>query len=417
MDKMTVHDVELARRRVLMRVDFNVPIEDGVIQDETRIQAALPTIRHIIDAGASLTLMSHMGRPGGKRVPEMSLAPVADCLSGLLNRPVACLNDCVGEEVRSHVASMQPGDVCVLENLRFHPEEEGKPEVATDATDDERASAKSEMKGRQALFAEELAKLGDLYVNDAFGTAHRAHASMAVVTEHFDACVAGDLLQKEIQYLGQAVSNPERPYLAVIGGAKISGKIDVLMNLANAVDVVIVGGGMVYTFMKALELPVGDSLVEDDKVALAAETLTALEAKGVRLMLPVDHVVADRFDAGAQTDVVANEGIREGWMALDIGPRSIELFCAEVAQAKMVVWNGPMGCFEMAPFAAGTNALAKAIAETDCISIVGGGDSVSAVNRAGLADRFTHISTGGGASLEFLEGKELPGIAALTDSE
>jgi len=414
---MTVHDVELAHRRVLMRVDFNVPIADGVIQDETRIQAALPTIRHIIDAGASLTLMSHMGRPGGKRVPELSLTPAAECLSALLERPVACLDDCVGEDVRAHVASMQPGDVCVLENLRFHPEEEGKPDLAKGATEDERAIAETEMKRRQVLFGEELAQLGDLYVNDAFGTAHRAHASMALVTEHFDTCVAGDLLQKEIQYLGQAVSNPERPYLAVIGGAKISGKIDVLMNLANAVDAVIVGGGMVYTFMKAQGLPVGDSLVEDDKVGLAAETLAALEARGVRLMLPVDHVVADRFDAGAETDVVANNGIREGWMALDIGPRSMELFCAEIARAKMVVWNGPMGCFEMAPFAAGTNALAKAIAETDCISIVGGGDSVSAVNRAGLADRFTHISTGGGASLEFLEGKELPGIAALTDSE
>jgi phosphoglycerate kinase len=415
MNKKTINDINFQGKRVLMRVDFNVPLDGSAVSDDTRIRAALPSIQHVLDQGGSLVLMSHLGRPKGKVNPEFSLKPAADRLSELLGKTITFAPDCVGDEVLAIVTAMQPGDVTVLENLRFHPEEEGKVKLADDASDDEKTAAKAEMKEKQAVFASQLAELGDVYVCDAFGTAHRAHASMAVVTKHFDNCVAGFLLEKEIQYLGNAVQAPERPFIAIIGGAKISGKIGVLMNLADKVDTIIIGGGMVYTFYRAQGLPIGNSLVEEDKIPLAAETLTKLEASGVKVLLPVDHIIADAFSADANTCIVGEDGIKDGWMALDIGPESIKLFAAEIAGAKTVVWNGPMGCFEMAPFAEGTMSLARAVADIDGVSIIGGGDSVSAVNKSGLADRMAHISTGGGASLEFLEGKMLPGIAALSD--
>jgi len=415
MDKKTVRDIDVAGKRVLMRVDFNVPLDGGAVSDDTRIRAALPTIRHVLEQGASLVLMSHLGRPKGKVKPEFSLRPAADRLAELLEKPVAFADDCVGEAVQAQAGALEPGDVLVLENLRFHPEEEGKPSLPDGATDEEKAAAKADLKEKQKIFAQELAKLGDVYVNDAFGTAHRAHASMAVVTKYMDECAAGFLLEKEIAYLGKAVAEPERPFVAILGGAKISGKIDVLMNLVDKVDTIVVGGGMVYTFYRAKGLPVGDSLVEEDRIQMAKETLEKVEKTGVRFILPVDHVVADAFSADAATKTVPEAGIEDGWRALDIGPQTAELIRDALAGAKTVVWNGPMGCFEMAPFAAGTTAVAQAVAGTDCVSIIGGGDSVSAVNKSGLADRMTHISTGGGASLVFLEGKALPGIEALDD--
>ncbi len=399
MDKKTVRVLDLNGKRVLMRVDFNVPLDGGTVSDDTRIRAALKTIEHVLGEGASLVLMSHLGRPKGEVKPEFSLKPAAAKLSELLGKPVAFAPDCVGPEVKAMADALQPGDVLLLENLRFHAEEEGKG-VAPET---------------QAAFAAQLAELGDVYVNDAFGTAHRAHASIAGVAKYIDERAAGFLLEKEIEYLGKAVADPEKPFVAVIGGAKISGKIDVLRNLADKVDTIIVGGGMAYTFFVAKGIPVGDSLVEAEKVGLAKETMALLASKGVKLMLPVDHVVADAFSADANVKTVDQDGIEAGWMALDVGPKTCDLFAAELAKAKTVVWNGPMGCFEMAPFAAGTMNIAKVVAETDCVSIIGGGDSVSAVNKSGLADRMSHISTGGGASLEFLEGKALPGITALSD--
>jgi phosphoglycerate kinase len=305
----------------------------------------------------------------------------------------------------------------LVENTRFYKEEEGKAKLADTATDEEKKAAKAEMKKKQAVFAEKLSALGDgeVYVNDAFGSAHRAHASTAVVCKFYKQNVAGFLMEKEIDYLGRALASPDRPFVAVLGGAKVSDKVAVITNLLDKVDSLIVGGAMAYTFYRAQGLPTGKSLVEEDKVELAREILIQAKAKGVKLLLPVDHIIADKFDAAAATKVVGENGIAEGWMALDIGPKSADLFATEVRKAKTVVWNGPMGCFEMAPFANGTLAIAKALAETKCLSIVGGGDSVSAVNKSGLADKMTHISTGGGASLEFLEGKALPGVAALTD--
>ncbi|TFH16868.1 MAG: phosphoglycerate kinase [Lentisphaerales bacterium] len=415
MNKKTVRDIDVKGKRVLMRVDFNVPLAGGEVSDDERIRAALPTIKHILGQGASLVLMSHLGRPKGKPSPEFSLKPAADRLAKLLGREVEFAPDCVGPEVVTMAEALKPGEVLLLENLRFHPEEEGKAKVAEDATDDVKKAAKAEMKTRQADFAAQLAELGEIYVDDAFGTAHRAHASMAVVKKHFDQCAAGFLLEKEIKYLGQALTDPARPFVAVIGGAKISGKIDVLTNLIGKVDAILVGGGMAYTFYRAKGLPIGKSLVEEDKIELAKQVLIQAEQAGVKLLLPVDNIVADAFDEKANTKVVGEGNIPDGWLALDIGPRTAALFAAEISKAKTVVWNGPMGCFEMKPFEAGTMAITKAIAQADCTSIVGGGDSVSAVNMSGLADKFTHISTGGGASLEFLEGKELPGITALTD--
>lgn len=417
MNKKTVRDVDLAAKRVLMRVDFNVPLDGGCVSDDTRIRAALPTIQYVLDQGASLVLMSHLGRPKGKPNPGMSLRPAADRLAELLGKPVRFAPDCVGDDVVAMAAASRAGDVLVLENLRFHPEEEGKAKLPAEATPEDKAAAKADMATRQKAFAQELARLGDVYVDDAFGTAHRAHASMAVVTEFMDTCVAGFLLEKEMEYLGRALTDPRRPFIAILGGAKISGKIDVLMSLMEKVDTIIVGGGMVYTFYRAQGLPVGDSLVEEDRIEMARATLARLAERDVKFLLPIDHVVADAFSETANTKTVAEDGIEDGWMALDIGPQSIELFAREIASAGTVVWNGPMGCFEMKPFANGTMSITRAMADADCVSIIGGGDSVSAVNKSGLAESMTHISTGGGASLEFLEGKELPGIVALDEKQ
>lgn len=397
MSKLSIEDVALQGRRVLTRVDFNVPLDpQGRITDDRRITESLPTIRYVIEHGGKLILMSHLGRPKGKRVPAMSLAPAAERLSHLLGRPVRMAPDCVGGDVELIVGGLGSGDVVLLENLRFHDEEE-----ANDPT-----------------FAAQLARLGDLYVNDAFGTAHRAHASTEGVTHHFDERAAGLLMQKELRYLGGAVDEPKRPFLAITGGVKISGKIDAISNLMQKVDGMAIGGGMAYTFFKAQGLEIGDSVLENDKVDLARETLEKARTLGLRLLLPVDCVIADSFSEAAQTRVVQGGAIPEGWQGLDIGPRTVEAFKAEIERAQTILWNGPLGVFEMDRFAVGTNAVALALAEaTDrgAITIIGGGDSAAAVSKAGLAERMTHISTGGGASLEYLEGKVLPGVAALTD--
>jgi len=416
MEKKTLRDVELRNRRVLIRVDFNVPLDgQGRVADDTRIRAALPTLRYVFERGCPAVLMSHMGRPKGRVHSELSLRPAAERLGKLLGRPVAFAPDCVGPEVEALAGSLNGGEALVLENLRFHPEEEGKPDLPKDATEADAAAAKQAMKSKQASFAEALAGLGEVYVNDAFGTAHRAHASMVAVARRFEERVAGFLLESEIVHLGQVLTDPPRPFVLVLGGAKISGKINVLRNLVERVDTVLVGGAMVYTFFLAKGLPVGRSMVEPDQVHLAAEILGRVADKGVNLVLPVDHVVADAFAATAHRKTVGEDGIEAGWMALDIGPETVKAFEKEIAAAKTVLWNGPMGCFEMEPFAEGTMAVARAVARADCVSVIGGGDSVSAVNRSGVADKMTHISTGGGASLEFLEGRELPGIAVLQD--
>ena len=416
MNKKSLRDLRLAGKKVLMRVDFNVPLQAGAVADDTRIVAALPSIRHVLDNGGALILMSHLGRPKGKASAEFSLAPVAQELSRQLGRPVGFAPDCVGASVRDMAGALKPGEVLLLENLRFHPEEEGKAKVADDASDEEKKAAKAAMKEQQRAFAKELASLGDVYVNDAFGTAHRAHASVSGIAEFIQDRAAGFLMQKELDYLGKALAEPERPFVAILGGAKISGKIDVIENLLGKVDALLIGGGMAYTFFKAKGLSIGDSLLEADKVSLAEEILKKAEARGVTLLLPTDNVVADAFSADANQKIVPAGGIDDGWQGLDIGPDTRQAFAETIATARTVVWNGPMGCFEMAPFAAGTQAVAQALADADCVSIIGGGDSASAVKQAGLADRMTHISTGGGASLEFLEGKALPGVTALSDA-
>jgi phosphoglycerate kinase len=416
MKKKSIRDLATDGRRVLMRVDFNVPLRDGNVEDDTRISAALPSIRHLLEGNASVVLMSHLGRPGGKANPSMTLEPVATKLSEMLNRPVRFMKDCMGNGSRSALESLRPGEVVLLENLRFYPEEEGKPVVDEGASAQDRAAAHSDMKLRQRAFAERLASFGDCYVNDAFGTAHRAHASVAGVTEFFEDAVAGFLLEKELDYLGRVLTDPKRPFVAILGGAKISGKIDVIMNLIGKVDSLLIGGGMAYTFFRAQGHPTGNSLVEEDKIELAGEILERASKAGIQFLLPVDTVIADDFSASAQTRVVGVGGIEEGWEGLDVGPQTRQLFASVVADAGTVVWNGPLGCFEMEPFAAGTIEVAQAVADAPCISIIGGGDTASAVNGAGLAGQMTHISTGGGASLEFLEGKELPGVAALTNA-
>ncbi|MBU1692519.1 MAG: phosphoglycerate kinase [Verrucomicrobia bacterium] len=416
MNKLTVRDVDFKGRRVLCRVDFNVPIKDGVVNDNTRISAALPTIKYVLDQGGALVLMSHLGRPKGKGYEtEFSLKPVAGRLQELLGRPVKFGPDCIGPDTLAMARALKPGEVLLVENTRFYPDE-GKAKVADTATEEEKKAAKAEMKKKQADLAAKLAPLGDgeIFINDAFGSAHRAHASTALVCKYYKKNVAGFLMEKEIDFMGRALSNPEKPFVAILGGAKVSDKVNVITNLLTKVDSLIVGGAMAYTFYRAKGLPTGKSLVEEDKVDLAKDILARAQAAGVKLLLPVDNVIADKFDAAAQTKTVG-EKIDEGWLALDIGPKSAELFAAEIRKAKTVVWNGPMGCFEMAPFAAGTLAIAKAVAGTKCLSIIGGGDSVSAVNKSGLAGKMSHISTGGGASLEFLEGKQLPGVVALTD--
>ncbi|MGE4488836.1 MAG: phosphoglycerate kinase [Kiritimatiellales bacterium] len=414
MNKLTIRDLDVNGKRVLMRVDFNVPVKDGKVTDDTRITAALPSINYVLEHGGSLVLMSHCGRPKGKKNPDFTLKPAADRLAELVSAKVTLAPDVIGPEVKTLVDGLKAGEILVLENVRFYAEEEGKAKLADDATGEEKAAAKAELKVKQDAFAKELASYGDVYVDDAFGTAHRAHASMVGVTKYIDQCAAGFLLEKEIEYLGKVLEAPEKPFVAIIGGAKISGKIDVVTNLMGKCDAILIGGGMAYTFYKAKGFSIGSSLVEEDKIELAGQILAEAEAKGVKLMLPVDNIAADAFSAEANTKEVG-ENIEDGWMALDIGPKTIELYSAEIAKAKTVVWNGPMGCFEMAPFAKGTFSICQAVAESDSVSIIGGGDSVAAVNKSGLADKMSHVSTGGGASLEFMEGKALPGIVALTD--
>lgn len=404
-NKKTIKDIALAGKRVVMRVDFNVPVKNGKVGDDTRITAAVPSIKYILEQGASLVLLSHLGRPDGQVALEFSLKPCADRLSELLGKEVKFASDCVGDAVVAQANALKPGEVLVCENTRFHKEEDMKTKTDED---------KQKMRG----FAKELAKLGNVYVNDAFGTAHRAHASTAVITEFLDKsnCVAGFLMDKELQYLGKAVAHPERPFVAIIGGAKVSGKLEVLSALMEKVDTILIGGGMAYTFLKALGHKIGGSLCEDELLDTAKATLKKAEEKKVKFLLPVDNKIADKFDNAANTKIVGND-IEDGWMALDIGPKTIELYSNEIASAKTVVWNGPMGCFEMPNFACGTMSVCKAVADSKSVSIIGGGDSVSAVNQSGLADKMSHISTGGGASLEFLEGKTLPGVAVLADAE
>ncbi len=389
MRKQSVRDVDVHGKRVLVRVDFNVPLADGRVADDTRIRAALPTIRYLLDHNARVILCSHLGRPKGVVRPELSLAPVARRLEELLGRPVRHLNDCVGPEVEAAVEAMEPGDVVLLENLRFHPEETAN----------------------APAFAAALARLAELFVNDAFGTVHRAHASTVGVAQHLPA-VAGFLMERELEFLGRALENPEHPFVAILGGAKISDKIGVVENLLGRVDALLVGGGMANTFLRAQGYPVGDSLVEDEKLNVARDLLARA---GDKLILPVDAVVADDFRADARRQVVPVEAVPDGWRIMDIGPRTVGLFKDRLAGARTVVWNGPLGVLEFRPFAEGTMALARALAELDATTIIGGGDSAAAVRQAGVADRVTHVSTGGGASLEFLEGRTLPGVAALLD--
>lgn len=394
MPKLTIRDISLQGKKVLVRVDFNVPLDkDRNVTDTSRIEAALPTIRFLLEHGANVALISHLGRPKGEVKEELRMDPVACKLAEMTGLKVKKLDVCTGEEVYQTVASLETGEVVLLENVRFYPgEKKNNPE-----------------------FAKELSAGFDLHVMDAFGTAHRAHASVAGVSQYITS-VAGFLMEKEIKYLGSAVTDPEHPFLAIIGGAKVSGKLEVLGNLINKVDVLLIGGGMAYTFLKAQGHSVGTSLLEEDLLDTAKKVMAAAAEKGVALLLPVDNVIADKFDNEANIQTVGND-IPDGWMALDIGPETVSAFQKEISRARTVVWNGPMGCFEMPRFAAGTQAVCKAVAESTATSIIGGGDSVAAVNRSGLADSMTHISTGGGASLEFLEGKTLPGIAALSDND
>lgn len=403
MSKLLIEDLDLKGKKVLIRADFNVPLdEDGGITDDTRIRKALPTIKYVLQQGGSVILISHLGRPGGERVEGLSLRPVADRLSRLLGREVKFIDDCLGEKVKSSVGRMAPGEVVLLENLRFYP---------------------GEKKGDRE-FARRLAAGYDLYIDDAFGTAHRGHASMVGVTEFIPRSAMGYLMEKETCYLGRALDNPRRPFLAILGGAKVSDKIQVIKSLLRRVDALLIGGAMAYTFLREKGVPVGDSRVEtviSDKEGeeievsrLVREILKQAESDRVPLLLPVDHVEADRFSAEARIRVV-EAAIDPGWMGLDIGPETVKLYSSRIKTAGTVFWNGPMGVFEMEPFAGGTMAIARALADSSAISIIGGGDSAAAIRQSGVADRITHISTGGGASLEFLEGKTLPGLAALTE--
>ncbi len=394
MDKKTIRDVKVEGKRALVRVDFNVPLKDGAVADDTRIRAALPTIEYLLDHGAAVILMSHLGRTKGKPVPELRLDPVAQRLSELLGRPVRKLDDCIGPDVEAACRALPPGDVVLLENTRFHPEEEANDPV----------------------FAAQLAALGDLYVNDAFGTAHRAHASTEgaarAIRQRGGMAVAGFLMERELQFLGRAVESPERPFVAILGGAKISDKIAVIERLLVQCDRLLIGGAMANTFFKAMGFEMGDSLVE----AEAVETARDLLQRGRSLLvLPVDVVIADAFANDAHTRTVAPDQVPAGWRVLDIGPNTVMTFESALGAARTVIWNGPMGAFEMPTFAQGTFALARVLAGLRATTVVGGGDSAAAVQQSGLADRFSHISTGGGASLEFLEGKTLPGVAVLND--
>jgi len=396
MNKKSIEDIQVSGKKVLVRCDFNVPLDENRnITDETRIDGALPTINYLIENGAKVILCSHMGKPKGEPKPELSLAPVAKKLSEKLGKDVvfAADDNVVGENAKKAVAEMKDGDVVLLENTRYRAEETKNVDA----------------------FSEELASLADIFVNDAFGTAHRAHCSNVGVTKYLDTAVCGYLIEKEIEFLGNAVNNPVRPCVAILGGSKVSSKISVINNLLEKVDTLIIGGGMAYTFMKAMGEEVGNSLLEADYLDYAKEMMEKAEAKGVKLLIPVDTVVAKEFSNDAEHKTVERGGIEAGWEGLDIGEKTIALYSDAIKSAKTVVWNGPMGVFEMPTFAKGTNAIAKVLSEIDATTIIGGGDSVAAVNQAGLGDKMSHISTGGGASLEFLEGKDLPGIVALND--
>ncbi len=413
MNKKTLRDVELKGKRVVMRVDFNVPLKAGVIMDDTRVQAALPSIRYVLEKGASLVLMSHLGRPSGKGYEaDFSLKPVADYLAKLLKKSVVFAPDCQAAETAA--AALKPGEVLMLENTRFYKEEEASIKPKPEQSEEEFKAKKAALKEKQKAMAQKLASYGDVYCNDAFGAAHRAHASTAVICKYMPVSVAGFLMEKELDYLGRALEKPDRPFVAILGGAKVSDKLGVVQNLLKKVDVLIIGGGMAYTFLKAQGHAIGKSLCEVDQLDYARQMLEEAKKTGVQFLLPVDNIAADKFDAAANTQCVGNE-IPEGWMGLDIGPKSTQLFADAIKKAKMVIWNGPMGCFEMEKFAAGTTGVCKAVAESGAVTIIGGGDSVSAVNKSGLASKMTHISTGGGASLEFLEGKALPGVVSLND--
>ena len=398
MRKLSIDDLDLRDKRVLVRVDFNVPLDENLnVTDDIRIVSSLPTINKIISDGGKAILMSHLGRPKGKANPKYSLKPAAEKLSEHLRKKVLLAPDCIGTEVKKIVNDMKPGDVVLLENLRFHEEEEkNNPE-----------------------FAKQLAELGDVYINDAFGSAHRAHASTEGVTKYIEKCAAGYLMQKELEYLGNAVTSPQKPYCAILGGAKISGKIDVINNLLDKVDNMLIGGGMAFTFFKAEGKEIGKSLLEEEKLPLAKELLEKVKKSNVKFLLPVDVVVADDFKNDSPSETVNVNNITSAKMGLDIGSETIKLFKEEILKSKTIVWNGPMGVFEMPEFAKGTFEIAKALAEATekgAVTIIGGGDSAAAIAKAGLEDKVSHVSTGGGASLEFLEGKILPGVAALTDA-
>jgi len=396
MPKLSIRDLDLEGKRVFVRVDFNVPFSaTGEITDDTRVRQTLPTLEYALGRGARLILASHLGRPKGKPNPKMSLAPVAGHLGKLLNRAVAFASDCVGPPADEAAGGLRNGEVLLIENLRFHPEEE--------ANDSE--------------FSRQLASLGELYVNDAFGSAHRAHASTAGMTRFFPQAATGFLMEKELNYLTQATSSPVRPFVALLGGAKVSDKIEVIENLLPIVDVLLIGGAMAYTFMRAVGQSTGKSLVEEDKIDLARRVLVLAQARNYRLQLPIDHLIAEKLDAASPTRAVdgAKAPIPDDHLGVDIGPKTIELYSKEIAQAKTVLWNGPMGVFEIEPFAQGTLAIAQALASFGGTSIVGGGDSLAALAAAGVEDKITHVSTGGGASLEFLAGKKLPGVEVLTD--
>jgi phosphoglycerate kinase len=394
MAKLSIRDISFAGKRIFMRVDFNVPLNDaGEITDDTRIQASLPTIQYIVGRGGRLTLASHLGRPKGKVNPKYSLKPAATRLAQVLGKPVAFAADCIGVEAEAAAAALKDGDVLLLENLRFHPEEEkNDPE-----------------------FAKKLAALAEVYVDDAFGSAHRAHASTEGITHFLSPCAAGLLMEKELEYLGKAVGHPERPYVAIVGGAKVSDKIELLQNMMKFADCVLIGGAMAYTFLKAQGVEVGLSKVEADKLDLARDLLQFAERRSIEFRLPQDHIVAEKLDAGAAAELAPTRSIPADRLGVDIGPATRADYAAQIAKAKTIVWNGPMGVFEIPQFAEGTMAIARAVAESSAVSVVGGGDSVAAVKKAGVEAKITHISTGGGASLEFLSGLTLPGVAALTE--
>ncbi len=396
MAKLTLNDIDVTGKKVMMRVDFNVPIIDGKITDDNRIQAALPSINYVLENGGLLILTSHLGRPKGQKNPDFSLKPVADHLATLIDASVHFADDCIGDAASSVISAAKAGEVVVLENVRFYKEE----------TDNDEN------------FSKQLAAHADLFVNDAFGSSHRAHASVAGVTRFLQPSASGYLLEKEIKYLSDSVNDPDRPFVAILGGAKVSDKIPVIRQLITKVDTIIIGGGMAYTFLVANGKSVGNSLLQEEMISTAKELMEEAKAAGVNLMLPFDFVIADDFNNDANQEVVDEDGIKDGWMALDIGPQTAIAFGNTIKAAKTVVWNGPMGVFEMPSFAEGTNAVAQALVESTefgATSIIGGGDSASAIKNAGLSDKVSHVSTGGGASLEYLEGKELPGVSSLTD--